>query len=70
MEDFIKESVKRLEVRIHFSTLIIREQQNRQKKGTPFNICDNQTWEDTRFARIRHKMAEKLSEPSAKQKFI
>ena len=67
---FIAESVKRLEVRVHLATLVIRESKKHKAEGKEFNITDDNVWDDTRYSRIRTLIAEKLVDKKQKKMFV
>ena len=66
----IAEAVQRLERRVHLATLIIKEEERRKTKNLPFDITDDLTWQQTRFARMTQLIGEKVVDPKNKNLFL
>ena len=62
--------VRRLEIRVHLTSLIMKEEKRILELNRNFDICDDETWRNCRFSRICQLMKEKLSDANKKRAFL
>ena len=70
MFELIASCVRRLEIRVHLTSLIMKEEKRYQEQGKNFDICDDETWRNCRFSRICQLMKDKLVDANKKRAFL